>query len=559
MIFGLTSPALTPRCAAFESQSAAQVSTPCSFQRLGDLVVSGFLFRRSFVLLYIIYMADEPPRARGGCGSAVSCVDTAEKRMRAAPEYSAAAVKAKGNINLLLDVKGAACGSVAPSLPAPASKDAASSSGDKPAVASAASAFKQHSGRVTTKDEILVAHDAVVSCSAGPHQRRSLTRRRRDAHWREAVKTGKAVQRLRDKGLLSSSAGQKQPCCLVDPRRSMRWLQYWDVVSITALLYVAIITPYETAFLPPAKSMLEPVFVINQVVAAIFLFDFLLQFNLIQQITTRDGDKKWVSDRATLVRHYLHGWMLIDLVSIAVSFFDFLPFIVGAEGARAGTASPVDLKLLRVLRTLKIVRMVKLLTGSRVIRKYEVRVAINYAMLSLMQCIGGLILLSHWYACIWGLQAVFQNDRLETWLANAGPYCWADATSLEGVACVEPWRIYFAGLYWAVMTITSIGYGDVAATAGNTVEQIVATSLMIVGSMVWGLILGTIVSDLNNLDPESKAFRNTMSELNRMMVREELPREMRVRLREYFHQTVRTARGSRRMTSPCGTITHAPW
>jgi hypothetical protein len=88
---------------------------------------------------------------------------------------------------------------------------------------------------------------------------------------------------------------------------------------------------------------------------------------------------------------------------------------------------------------------------------------------------------------------------------------------------------------------------QIAATPGNTVEQAVATALMVVGSMVWGLILGTIVGDLSSLNPEMMSFRNTMSELNRMMVREELPRAMRVRLREYFQQTVHIRTSNKRL------------
>ena len=53
--------------------------------------------------------------------------------------------------------------------------------------------------------------------------------------------------------------------------------------------------------------MLEPLFLINQAVAMIFLCDFVLQFNLVQQIETADGDTRWMSDRASLARHYLRG------------------------------------------------------------------------------------------------------------------------------------------------------------------------------------------------------------------------------------------------------------
>jgi len=68
-------------------------------------------------------------------------------------------------------------------------------------------------------------------------------------------------------------------------------------------------------------------------------------------------------------------------------------------GSRAdATAAPFDLKLLRVLRTLRLVRMLKVVRGSKIMRRYETRFAINYSMLSLTQCIVGMLFLSHWCA-----------------------------------------------------------------------------------------------------------------------------------------------------------------
>ena len=65
--------------------------------------------------------------------------------------------------------------------------------------------------------------------------------------------------------------------------------------------------------------------------------------------------------------------------------------------------------------------------------------------------------------------------------------------------------------------------------AGNTSEQAVALALLLLGSVAWGLVLATIVSVLSHIDRDGDEFTSTMSELNKMMIRQGLPNGMRTR------------------------------
>ena len=79
------------------------------------------------------------------------------------------------------------------------------------------------------------------------------------------------------------------------------------------------------------------------------------------------------------------------------------------------------------------------------------------------------------------------------------------------------------------MSITSIGYGDIAATPANTSEQFVAVLLMIGGGVMWGQLIGTFCGVISMLEPDVTEFRATMDKLNRFMRRQHVPAEMRVR------------------------------
>ena len=52
-------------------------------------------------------------------------------------------------------------------------------------------------------------------------------------------------------------------------------------------------------------------------------------------------------------------------------------------------------------------------------------------------------------------------------------------------ACRSDGVIYAAALYWSAMTITSIGYGDVAATPGNAFELMLCAVLMLAAGFAW--------------------------------------------------------------------------
>ena len=63
-----------------------------------------------------------------------------------------------------------------------------------------------------------------------------------------------------------------------------------------------------------------------------------------------------------------------------------------------------DLRVLRVTRVLRLIKLVRLLRASRVFQRWETKIAINYSRLSLVKSLVTVTLLSHWFACIWGLQ-----------------------------------------------------------------------------------------------------------------------------------------------------------
>ena len=67
----------------------------------------------------------------------------------------------------------------------------------------------------------------------------------------------------------------------------------------------------------------------------------------------------------------------------------------------------------------------------------------------------------------------------------------------------NPWR----GLWWAVVTVTTVGYGDTFPV--SVLGRVVASFLMIVGIGFLGLATAAIASHFVNTDAEEKHRRST--------------------------------------------------
>jgi len=326
---------------------------------------------------------------------------------------------------------------------------------------------------------------------------------------------------------------------IIDPRSSNA-IGHWDAVTSIALIFTAIFTPFEVGFVePPEDKWDDPLFLLNRVVDTIFIIDMTLQFFLMYSAVDNNhpAGETWISDPKKIAMHYLtSAWFPIDVVSIGVAFFDIFAPSSGAISRFKG---------FRAIRVLRLIKLVRLVNASRIFKRWELRLSVNYAKLSLAQVIFGLIFTCHLFACLWGLQASF--DPLGTWPGTKEycvPFDWASETCPEGKvcsqsghACEQPETMYLYSVYWSIATITSIGYGDVAATPFATGEQIICTLMMLLGAVLFAQLVGSFCGLASALSPGKAQFRFDLSDLNAVMEAEAVPSGLRFRLREYMHQT----------------------
>lgn len=364
---------------------------------------------------------------------------------------------------------------------------------------------------------------------------------------------------------------ERHPWYMIDPRSS-RFMPTWDAITAFTLILSALFTPFEIAFLGAPSSYTDRTFFLNRFVDLIFIGDMAVNMVLFQSISDRYGDR-WITNHATIVRRYLRGWFAIDFVSTAVSIVDFITI--------AGVRSVGSLKVLRVLRVLRLIKMIRLAKSSRIILHFEIRHHFDYAALSLARAGIYLLLCTHWSGCLFALGSSFTRPTPEfTWLGQQGycvnatnpdfdllglsprhiaigeEYAWQEHLAGPGGAwgplwvfayeppqgrvgwlCLSPGSLYAVSTYWAAMTITSIGYGDVAATRFNAGEQGLVSMLMLFSALLWGQVVATFCSLMASMQESKLANRSRLDHLNSFMAKEALPPPLRWRMREFFFKT----------------------
>jgi len=118
----------------------------------------------------------------------------------------------------------------------------------------------------------------------------------------------------------------------------------------------------------------------------------------------------------------------------------------------------------------------------------------------------------HIGTCIWIFASRFQGEVTEKDFCKNNRNNWACAGDFEFDVTKDNVRLYITGFYYTVTTITTIGYGDISAV--NTIERIIASSLMIVGVISFSFATGSLSSIMSNYDHSQALIKQKLATLN---------------------------------------------
>ncbi|KAK3255690.1 hypothetical protein CYMTET_35140 [Cymbomonas tetramitiformis] len=277
----------------------------------------------------------------------------------------------------------------------------------------------------------------------------------------------------------------------------------WDKGMMYLLMFLGIFTPFEVAFLTPK---LDHYFYLNRLFDLLFLIDMVLSF----LVNYHDPEEnKVVYDNKKIVQRYLGGWFAVDLISILP--FDIL-VIYKAE-----------YKKMRVMRLIKLLRLGK---ASRLIKEEDgdvAEAAMDYNILNLIMFIVMIVLFSHWMACVWMLVATMEDS----------PKNWLHPNGEEGYV-EDVYRDYFASLYFSVMTVTTIGYGDIVPV--TTIERIFDIIAMLFGGLIFGYIIGAVGNVVQQRSAKENEYYTSMSNLATFTKELKIPLSLQAEIQRHVTQ-----------------------
>lgn len=333
----------------------------------------------------------------------------------------------------------------------------------------------------------------------------------------------------------------------------------WDAITAIALIFTAVVTPFEVGYLPPPKNGLEPLFLINRIIDGIFILDMFFAFFLMYRVDSKEGnDAEWEMRLPKIAVNYLMGWFLIDLVSVATCLFDILPL--------CGVGSSVGgVKTLRTIRALRLVKLLRLIKSSKVLAKLAAYVTLSSFSRTILSLLFKLLAVVHGYACIVAIAATFPSTPLDSWLGTTG-YCEPNPEADDPLAsprCVDAAYLYLKAVRWSMGLVAGGGF-PMFPPAGpfppyfsdaneyrsqfTIGEEVMLLILKTLGLLMWALIFSSLLKAVNQADPDAAAYNRDLDALNRFCQHNSIPGPLGREFRRYLAERRKTRLADSRTT-----------
>ena len=315
----------------------------------------------------------------------------------------------------------------------------------------------------------------------------------------------------------------------------------FDVACFFALVMYVIFIPlhflayYSGDEAPPTPQLLICLSCLY-IADAFFLVDMLLNFRFFS--FTEDGAH--ITDPKRIRKQYTQTWFWVDMIAAFP-----LELLAPAFGLGLGRMA--------VLRLNKAFRLGH---GMVYLEQVERGLSQSTAFKRILNMYATLIAVSHLVACMWILVAD-SGERDRNFCGNVGRGAATDAVSDN---CTETWRStdenadhlsityggfyapglvdYFRSLYWAIVGMSTIGYGDIVPAIDpriNVAESWYAMGVILVGGLIYPATIGGMASLMSKLGAQLSKYKTMLMQIREFITRENLSTQLQNRIIKFYN------------------------
>ncbi|XP_050102651.1 potassium channel SKOR-like isoform X3 [Malus sylvestris] len=285
-----------------------------------------------------------------------------------------------------------------------------------------------------------------------------------------------------------------------------RWYRAWMKFILLWAVYSSFFTPFEFGFF---RGLEERLFILDVVGQVAFLVDIVSQFF----IAYRDSHTyRMVYKRNRIALRYLKSSFIVDLLGC-------MPWdnIYKACGRR------------EEVRYLLLIRLCRVRKVTRFFHDLEKDIRINYLFTRIIKLIVVELYCTHTAACIFYYLATTLPASQEgyTWIGSLklGDY------SYSSFRDIDLWKRYTTSLYFAIVTMATVGYGDIHAV---NLREMIFIMVYVSFDMILGAYLIGNMTALIVKGSKTEKFRDKMTDLIKYMNRNRLGKDLRNQIKGHL-------------------------